>query len=308
MKKLSDLVNYKNQLDCLSTRESELFANAELSKITHLVNDADLYDDLDAIKQAFAQFDATLDKVRADLKGQIEQAERPWFQASYTLHETESKKYTTDHIFDVRMTLIPSELRSIIEARIKLYTSWHYAAMLIRPGPDDLIDHFVGFDPLYIIDRDYELLTPAVSKFNEVYQNRLRQYVVKDLNDDILFEQIPDGQFALCVAYMYFNYKPIELIKQYFTELYQKLKPGGILGFTFNDGNRAAAVRLVEDSFCCYTPGSLIKELARSVGFEIDYEWSEVDGPLTWLELRKPGTLSSLKGGQTLAKILPKAL
>ena len=308
MKKLSELVNYKNQLDQLSTRESELFTNAELSKITHLANNADLYDDLDAIKQAFARFDATMDQVRAELKAEIVEAERPWFQASYKLHETESKKYTTDHIFDVRMPLISDELKTIIESRIKLYASWHHAAMLIRPGKDDLINHLVGFDPLYLIDRDYELLAPAVGQFSQAYQNRLRQYVVKDLNDDILFEQLPDGQFALCVAYMYFNYKPIELIKQYFSELYQKLKPGGILGFTFNDGDRASAVRLVEMNFCCYTPGSLIKELAKSIGFDIEFTWEEIDGPLTWIELRKPGTLSSLKGGQTLAKILPKAL
>jgi hypothetical protein len=41
------------------------------------------------------------------------------------------------------------------------------------------------------------------------------------------------------------------------------------------------------------------------MGYEIVYS-SNGYGPSTWIELKKPGKLSSLKGGQALAKILPK--
>ena len=76
---------------------------------------------------------------------------------------------------------------------------------------------------------------------------------------------------------------------------------------TFNDCDRAKAVMLVEHHYCCYTPGYLVRELAQSLGYEIAFAWND-QGPTTWLELRRPGERPSLRGGQALAKILPKPI
>ena len=76
---------------------------------------------------------------------------------------------------------------------------------------------------------------------------------------------------------------------------------------TFNDCDRAKAVILVEQHYCCYTPGYLVRELAQSLGYEIAFAWTD-QGPSTWLELRRTGEQPSLRGGQALAKILPKPI
>ena len=307
MKKLSDLVLFKNQLDKLSTVSAKDYANLELSKFTHLVGTRELDEKLNLINQSFIEFDNELSQIKTDLKLAIEEAEKPWFQESYRLHEEKEVSFqSADHVFEIRTSALTEEVKNIIVARLNVYTSWHHAGMFIRPAKSTLVNQMVSFDPLYLVDTAYDLLVPCVQSFNEAYQNRLRKYIIEDVNNTVILEKIPNEQFGLCVAYMFFNYKPIEVIKQYFTEIYQKLKPGGTLAFTFNDGDRVAAVKLVETRFCCYTPGSLIKELAQSIGFEITYTWSEVDGPLTWLELKKPGMLTSLKGGQPLAKIVSK--
>jgi hypothetical protein len=44
------------------------------------------------------------------------------------------------------------------------------------------------------------------------------------------------------------------------------------------------------------------------VGFELKFRYDDDTGPSTWIELQKPGTLTSLRGGQALAKILPKPI
>jgi SAM-dependent methyltransferase len=111
----------------------------------------------------------------------------------------------------------------------------------------------------------------------------------------------------LVFAYNFFNFRPFEVLRQYLTEIYQKLRPGGILIMTFNDCDRAKAVMLVEQHYCCYTPGYLVRELAQSLGYEIAFAWTD-QGPSTWLELRKPGERPGLRGGQALAKILPKPI
>lgn len=303
---LSELVQIKNQLDKLSTAKAHEFTNLELNKITHLVDDPTLEQNLVDLNTSFNIFNNTVNRIKSDLKSAIVEAEKPWFLESYRLHEEEIWRHPADHILGLCMNSLSVELKDTIESRLALYSSWHHAAMVIRPGDKSLINQMVSFDPLYILDRSYELLTPSVEHFPIMYQNRLRQYTIEDVVNTTYLDKLPDQQFGLCVAYMYFNYKPFEIIKQYFIEIYQKLKPGGTLAFTFNDCDRIAAVKLVEQHFCCYTPGFLIEQLAESTGFEIVYKSCEQDGPVTWLELKKPGTLTSIKGGQSLAKIVQK--
>jgi hypothetical protein len=56
----------------------------------------------------------------------------------------------------------------------------------------------------------------------------------------------------------------------------------------------------------CYTPGRVICQAAESAGFDIVYQHTGL-GDLTWLELQRPGQISSLRGGQTLAKIVAQS-
>jgi len=74
---------------------------------------------------------------------------------------------------------------------------------------------------------------------------------------------------------------------------------------SFNDCDRVGGVELFERSFMCYTPGQLVTGLTQKLGFEILQQY-HMDAASTWLELQKPGEFTSLRGGQTLGRILPK--
>ena len=145
----------------------------------------------------------------------------------------------------------------------------------------------------------------SINQFNKEYQNRLRiSTAIEDKNGPIL-TKIPNNQIGICLVYNFFNYKPFEIIKQYLIEIYQKLKPGGTLVMTFNDCDRYKAVMLVEQFYTAYTPGNMLRSWAEHVGFKEIYCHHD-DGPSTWIEFQKSGELTSLRGGQALAKILPK--
>ena len=309
--KLSELVAYRNQLDALSSVPTLKTANFELDKILHLISTqpelmTSFTYDLDSqyadIQKVFAKFEDDLNNLKSQLNQKIEKAERPWFQESYNLYEGELIQ-SAESILELRK---PNTLDTTpFQIRLNQYANWKYSALIIRPGLETFIENMVAYDPLYLVDLSHDYLTPAMNKFNEQYQNRLRPYVVSEELDQDILSKIPNGQFGMCLAYNYFNFRPFEIFKKYLAEIYQKLKPGGILAFTFNDCDRSSAVRLVENYYCCYTPGYLVRELAVSMGYEIVYSWND-PGPTTWLELKKPGELTSLKGGQTLAKIVPK--
>lgn len=311
--KLSDLVAYRNQLKKMSVPPIQQTADMELNKILHLTStqqiqlgnvSEQLLNKHNDIKNAFSNFDSVIDDLKIQINELIGTSEKPWFQESYRLYEEEMVHETAEYTLN-RRPEITTETHEFYRTRISRYTDWHYPAMIIRPGREMFINDMVACDPLYLVDEKYELLEPAVSMHNEVYQRRLRKYIINERQDDEILSKLPNGQFGLILAYNYFNFRPFEIIKKYLKEIYGKLKPGGHLLMTFNDCDHEKGVMLVEQHFCCYTPGYLVFELAHSLGFETTFSWNN-DGPSTWVEFKKPGELTSLRGGQALAKILPK--
>jgi SAM-dependent methyltransferase len=311
--KLSDLVNYRAQLDTMSVVSMGQHANSEIEKITHTVSVHGiqvgdfaniLQEKKSQIQQAFATFETDLELLKVALDDLIDTTEKPWFQESYRLYEQEMIHETSEYILSRRADIAP-ETEQFYRTRLQRYNSWHYPTMIIRPGRETYINELVASDPMYLVDENQELLTPCVHQFNEQYRQRLLLYTINERQDQEILAKLPNGQFGLVFAYNFFNFKPFEVIKKYLTEVYQKLRPGGTLAITFNDCDRPKAVMLVEQHFCCYTPGYLVRELAQRIGYEIMFSWTD-QGPTTWLELRKPGELTSLRGGQSLARIMPK--
>jgi hypothetical protein len=311
--KLSDLVNYQMELNAMSAVSVGQRADIDLEKITYLVGQqsiqlAEHANTLQSrhkeIHRAFDVFENNLNELKVELKQLIESTEKPWFAESYRLYEQEMIHESTEYILN-RRPKITAETERFYCTRIMRYNSWHHPAMIIRPGREPYINHLLASDPLYLVDESHDLLQPAMSQFNEQYQQRLRPYTINERNSDKILEKLPDGQFGLVFAYNFFNFRPFEIIRKYLTEIYEKLRPGGMLVMTFNDCDRAKGVMLVEQHFCCYTPGYLVRELAQSLGYRVAFSWTD-QGPSTWLELQKPGEFLSLRGGQALAKIIPK--
>ena len=311
--KLSELINYRNQLNLLSIDPAQQDADLALERVTHLVqaksmqfdNIADLLQvRRNEVAQAFVKFDLEVDQLKKQISDAIAVAENPWFAESYRLYDEEMCHETPAYILSRRSSL-SDDAKMTLRARIMNYTDWRFPAMIIRPGVEEFIQDMVGYDPLYILDEHYDLLTPCMEQFPELYQRRLRPYVINERGDDPILSKIPDNQFGICLAYNFFNFRPFEVLRRYLEEVYEKLRPGGALIMTFNDCDRDKGVMLVENHFACYTPGYLVKDLAQSIGYRISFTWHD-DGPDTWVELRKPGELTSIRGGQTLAKIISK--
>lgn len=311
--KLSELVNYRTQLEAASVGPIKRSSDAEIERITHLVENQptqiaefakQLQQKRQDIQQAFTNFDNDLQDLKSQLKQLIETTEKPWFAESYKLYEEGMAHETAEYILNRRPS-ISAETEQFYRTRIVRYNSWQHPAMIIRPGRETYINELLATDPLYLVDENHDLLLPALSLFNEQYQNRLRTYTINERQGQEILGKLPNGQFGLVFAYNFFNFRPFEVLKKYFAEIYEKLRPGGVLAMTFNDCDRDKGVMLVEQHFCCYTPGYLVKELAQSLGYEIAFSWTD-QGPSTWLELKKPGEFESLRGGQALAKVIPK--
>jgi SAM-dependent methyltransferase len=312
--KLNELVAYRNQLNRLHFDEAKTATDLDLSRIKHLVNSKDfdpnnisrqMQDKHQEIHRCFDEFNALIEQARQEAQQEIDAKEKYWLDETFRLYDQEMVNDSVDHILNRRPKLT-NEHDTIIRARIKNFSNNLHPGMIIRPGLETFMQHMVSFDPLYLVDQHNDMLFPCTFEFPDQYRRRLRPVIVdeRDLSRPIL-ERLPDSQFAMALAYNFFEFKPLPVIKRWLEEIYTKLKPGGRLMMTFNDCDNEKAVRLAENYYACYTPGRMVKDVATQIGYEIYFIWND-NVPTTWIELQKPGPLTTLRGGQALAKVVHK--
>jgi SAM-dependent methyltransferase len=308
--KLSDLVQFLNYLDQYDLATAYTHSLDPVNRIAQMVLNADVLDHTakEPIKHSIAEVDHALQtfsksirELRQKILWQIQQQEQEYFAASTALFNTGYRNDSVDHIINRTMSL-SDEAAAVFEQRLKMHTSWQHAGLIFRPVHLSAFHEIVALDPMYLVDTHDELLTSRTQQFTERYQRRVRNYVVDDYSEGALLDQLPQNQFGLVAAQNFFNFKPIEIVIQIITEVYDLLKPGGAFVFTYNNCDLAGAVKLAERNFTCYTPGRLIKQAAAKVGYQLNFEHNEING-VSILELARPGERDSLRGGQTLAVI-----
>jgi len=310
--KLSEIVAYLNLLDSLDVGSECGQAVGKLSHITHVVTEhANKYQSAsDTINKTFDELSGTINKfagqiesLKQELRDEIVQREREYLADSLNLY-SDMVHDSVDLILNRRMRINDDD-DIVLRTRLKNLTDWRLPGMILRPGLETYIEDMVPLDPLYVVDHDRDLMRPSIGKFTPEYQRRLREYVIDDWHTDPILGKLPDNQFGTIFAYHYFNHKPMPIISKFLTEFYQKLRPGGSVLMTYNNCDLAHGVVRAEHNWMMYTPRRLIEQHAVNIGFELSGGY-DGKGDVSWLEFRKPGDITSIRGGQTLAKVLVK--
>jgi len=311
--KLSELVSYHELLEKLTPENVSESTKKILGPVLHAVKSHDLQisDKTNELESKYHAVDAAFDsylQIVGEIKSHVNQLildqEPSYLAESYKLYEDmmdDSPDYVLARKFNTT-----EYITDFVHKRIQMYSNWKHPGMIIRPGHESWVGSMVASDPLYVVDTNYDLLNPAKQRFNDQYNQRVRWISIQESTEHLMLGSIPDSQIGFCVCYNFFHFKPFEIMKKYLEEIFEKMKPGGVVAITFNDCDRSGAVINTERFFMCYTPGRMVQSLCDSVGFEIVYS-QHLDAAATWLELRKPGTLTSLRGGQSLAKVVAKS-
>lgn len=309
--KLSDVVAYLNLLNSLDVASECSTAVSKLNHITHVVTEhADqdqtasqsISQTFDDLSKTIAKFSGQIENLKQNLRQEIVQLEQEYLSNSLHVYREELIFNDADVILGRRMR-IDSDDDIRLRSHLKNLTDWRMPGMIIRPGHETYIEDMVPLDPLYVVDHDPELIKPAIYKFTPEYQRRLREYVINDWADGPVLGKLPNNQFGVIFAYHYFNHKPMPIICKFLDEFYEKLRPGGSVIMTYNNCDLAHGVIRSEHFWMLYTPRRLIEQHAVGLGFELT-EAYDGKGDVSWLEFKKPGDLASIRGGQTLAKIV----
>lgn len=312
---LSSLIDYANRMDAWDLDALRQRTLMEFSSISFSASQdpgvgvtkmqARVTQAQQQIAQSMDAYADLLKDIRQQVQRTIDAHHRNYLEESTRLFRDEMRWETPEYILGRRLNSQEPD-RDLLLGKILRYHDWRVPGLILRPGREDWIDHLVSLDPLYLADTALELLEPAVQRYHPEYQRRLRCYDLQERDTASILDQLPTGQFGYVFAYNFFNYRPLELVIQYLQELWHKLRAGGVVFFSFNDCDYAHAVALTEQHFMCYTPGSMLVQAAEKIGFEIlDRYRGQAD--LAWLEIKRPGKIRSLKGAQTLAKIMPRS-
>ena len=216
----------------------------------------------------------------------------------YAANATDANTERQDRVFTIR-----EETKKEIISRISLYSDWRYPGLEIGPGDGIWTEHLVACDPLYIADMHQEFLDSTMAKFTPEYQRRMRPYHIdRFATHDYDLSKLPRNQIGFVFAWNVFNYFPYENLKRYLKEIYEVVRPGGVVLFSYNDGENPVSIEYVETGWMSYVPKTLLKAMVEEVGFKV-IDTFDRENNVSWIEIKKPGTLETIKAHQVLGKI-----
>jgi len=306
--KLYDLVTFRNRLvkaldpDPVVQRLLELQTN--LDNIKNKVGEISEHN-TKYVKDLIDYYGNIIDQVqqpRLDLHQQLAAVNNEITKLTHNLfanaYELEERTGGFDNVRNNRRIYLNEDIEQTIKQRILLYTNWRYPSLEIGCRDGEWTQFLVAADPLYIMDPWPEFLNSTVNKFPEAYQRRLRKYQLKNYDLSVL----PRNQFGFVFSWGHFNYISLDTITQFLKDLREVMRPGGVFLFSYNDGDTSAGAGIAESFAQTYMPKSILIPTCQSLGFEIEKEF-DFEPYVSWLEIKKPGTLSTVKAHQVMGEI-----
>lgn len=249
--------------------------------------------------------DLNIANICTDLQEQINKFDVECNQTSLDMYNNGLLCDTPEYLFDKNLIYfdnVPDKNKDIFLEKIKTKLDWRWPAMEIRPNNGYITAHLVACDPLYLVDTSDDMFAKIQTAWNDIYQRRVRYYTINEQDAEIL-APLPLNQFGLIVCADFFDRRPLPLVQKYLAEIYNKLRPGGTAFFTFNDCDYPEGIENFSNFYYCYIPGHTIIESCCAAGYIVK-ELHRLNGAISYLEVQKPGTLTTIRAGQAIGKII----
>jgi hypothetical protein len=113
------------------------------------------------------------------------------------------------------------------------------------------------------------------------------------------------------VCWELFNFLSLDLIKETISKVSNWLRPGGVLFASYSNCDLIETATTLKFNDISYCNPRIITQMAIDAGFEVSLHDIKTDNRnlpsyISWAELRKPGTLSTVKAHQALGEIVKK--
>jgi organic radical activating enzyme/SAM-dependent methyltransferase len=308
--RLAELVKLKNLvIKNLNSTALHTEISALVDKLYTINNDIAGYDtktnrfnnSIENISQQATGLDNERDQLVSIIDADIASITKIYHKRGYVINGMYGSNRTDPIGEQQRILPLSDTTREIISAQIANYSSWEYPGLEIGPGEGVWTEQLVACDPLYLVDIHQEFLDKTLRKFNESYQKRLCSY----LTDETTLSMLPQNQIGFVFSWNVFNYLTADLIDEYLSEIFNVLRPGGICMFSYNNAERFHSAEFVESGFMSYMPKTLLVDLIHKHGFNV-VKLQDLQESVSWVEIQKPGVLTTIKAHQVLGAIIEK--
>lgn len=309
--RVSDLLRYRDDilavLDQIDLTPAILDVCQKLHQLTasHPLNLK--YDTIDSIKLEYETISVQTNSLKDQLAAILPNIDIAVDALATELHtHTAIEFFSCYHKTEFR---INENILDIIKGHIYQNAHHHYAGLQFGCTPQSkvLTGELVANDPLYLCDLSLDRVEDIAGQFNEVYYGRLRKYAIIDHN----LNTLPQNQFGFILSWFLFNYANITCIHEYLKKMSGLLRPGGRFLFSYNNCDLLDSCVLAEAGGMSYVSKRQLINLCLQEGFEIVYEYDLPNNDdhvkwISWIEIKKPGELSTVKRRQVLGEIKQK--
>lgn len=197
-----------------------------------------------------------------------------------------------------------------IQQQLTQHAMWKFPGVQLYPQSKQWTDVMLANDPVYLVAVAKGSLEHIIEQYPALYQNRLRLYATGPWEDvDRSLKFLPQNQIGYTVMWNISLYLISDYLKQYLKSIFDILRPGGVCVFNYNNCTITASAKLAENKIFAFMTPKIIKEVADEIGFEnIIFKDIALEDltytHISWVELRKPGVLTTIKSHQPMAKII----
>lgn len=179
-------------------------------------------------------------------------------------------------------------------------SAWQHPIMLWHIDRYDRLESAYGYYPIYVVDKWLDTSMRIRDLVTPQQERKIRIY---DLDRLV---HVPSNCMAMIISKNHFTHCSDAAFNKELPYLAKALRPGGILGFNFNDCEVSGCASMFENGMRSYQEGSRIKQLLEDNGLKV-IKHQYLDMPKTvWIEAVKPGDLTSIKRSEALGIITPK--
>jgi len=165
-------------------------------------------------------------------------------------------------------------------------SNWQYAGVDLYPTDPKFTREIVSSDPTYII-ADNQLQDIVSKEFNDFFASRrLRKYEA--------IQDLPDASIGVAYCFGKYECMPIDPIKDEASILFDKMLPGGVFYFTYNNCEYRPSLEFC-NGFRAYQTESIITGMMYGIGFDKIDNKAFDDGVWNVMIVKKPGELKSQK-------------
>ena len=313
--KLSDILQQKLMIDSWDVNEELRAFNQKLSLIKTDIEAIDVDDfksDVSVVEGSIndmvhdlTELQANIEHLRSHTAEVMNVLASGPLSESYDMYDERKNWFNKEKAAETRENDQFKDFDEYIhrfDTFVSKFASWKYPTLYIRPNSTHFFDSLKASDTLYVMEQ-CDITDWLKENLSEQYYKRSVRFKLIDENKDtFIAHQLPSEQMGLIVMENFLTFKPLEIIRQYLNESMELLKPGGHLMFTYNNCDLPSGARNFENGMYCYTPGRMLRLICEASGFEVVDDTAS--DRVSWFVLKKPGELTSLKGGKCLGQIM----